>query len=170
MRLFVSDSRRTPNLRRTMITMTRMTFTRHPSWRQGSQGSQPYSPGGVPRRQSSSSQAPVWRPFPHAPEPSGIARTFLHANGQVYKADLPIPRRGSINCAGSTSSGAGLHRAGSIKSDQDRSSSAAPPPHGGSDRPSTQGRDHIASNTSIAPRERPTLDEAPRSPTSASPS
>ncbi len=168
---------------------------RHPPWRHGSQGSQSYSPGGAPRRQSSGSQASsVWRPSPRAPEPSGISRTFAHANGQVYSTGpVQFPRRGSVNSTGSTSSGAGLHRVGS---DQHRSSSVAP--HGGTERPSTQSRDRIASNISIAPRERqisasasphdrpspptfPTapraipgarpspLDEAARFPTSASP-
>ncbi|KAF8500255.1 hypothetical protein F5888DRAFT_1680559, partial [Russula emetica] len=166
---------------------------RHPPWRHGSQGSQPYSPGGAPRRQSSGSQASLWRP----PEPSGISRTFAHANGQVYNmGPVQFPRRGSVNSTGSTSSGAGLHRAGSINSDQYRSSSVAP--HSGTERPSTQSRDRIASNISIAPRERqtsasasphdrpspptfstapraipgtrPSLDEAVRFPTSASPS
>jgi hypothetical protein len=172
---------------------------RHPPRRHDSQGSQPYSPGGAPRRQSSGSQASVWRPFPRAPEPSGISRTFAHANGQVYNTGpVQFPRRGSVNSTGSTSSGAGLHRAGSMNSDhQYRSSSVAP--HGSSERPSTQSRDRIASNISIAPRERqtstsasphdrpspptfptaprpipgatrPSLDEAVRFPTSASPS
>ena len=163
---------------------------RHPPWQHESQ---PYSPGGAPRRQSSGSQAPVWRPAPRAPEPSGISRTFAHANGQVFAGPIQFPRRGSVNSTGSTSSGAGLHRAGSINSDQHRSSSVAP--HGGTERPSTQNRDRIVSN--IAPRERqtsasasphdrpsppsystppraipvarPSLDEAVRFPTSASP-
>ncbi|KAF8500277.1 hypothetical protein F5888DRAFT_1370557 [Russula emetica] len=165
---------------------------RHPPWRRGSKGSQPYSPGGAPRRQSPGSQAPLWR----TPEPSGISRTFAHANGQVYNTGpVQFPRRGSVNSTGSTSSGAGLHRAGSINSDQYRSSSVAP--HSGSERPSTQSRDRIASNISIAPRRRqtsgsasphrsspptlptapgaipgarPSLDEAVRFPTSATPS
>ena len=127
---------------------------RHPPLRHGSQGSQPYSPGGAPRRQSSGSQAPVWRP-PRAPEPSGISRTFAHANGQVYNGGpVQFPRRGSVNSTGSTSSGAGLHRAGSMNSDQYRSSSVAP--HSGSERPPTQSRDRIASNISIGHRERQT--------------
>ena len=82
-----------------------------------------------------------------------------------------------------------------MNSDQYRSSSVAP--HGGPERPSTQSRDRIPSNISIAPRERqtsasasphdrpsppafstapraipgarPSLDEAVRFPTSASP-
>ncbi|KAN0111810.1 hypothetical protein V8E52_008190 [Russula decolorans] len=170
---------------------------RLPAYRHESQGSQPYSPGGGPRRQSSGSQSSVWRPFPRAPEPSGISRTFAHANGQVYNTvPVQFPRRGSVNSTGSNSSGAGLHRAGSINSDQYRSNSVAP--HGGPERPSTQSRDRIASNISIGPRERQTsasasphdrpspptfptapraipgartsLDEAVRFPTSASPS
>jgi hypothetical protein len=116
-------------------------------------GNQPYSSGGAPRRQSTSSQGSLWRPVPRAPEPSGISRTFAHANGQVLaQAHVPFPRRGSVNSTGSISSGAGLHRAGSMNSDQYRSSSVAP--HGGTERPSTQNRDRIASN--IAPRERQT--------------
>jgi hypothetical protein len=128
---------------------------RHPRWWHGSKGSQPYSPGGAPRRQSSGSQASVWRPSPRTPEPSGISRTFAHVNGQAYNTGpVQFPRRGSVNSAGSTSSGAGLHRAGSINSDQYRSSRVAP--HGGSERPSMHSRDRIASNTSITPRERQT--------------
>jgi len=108
---------------------------RHPPWRHGSQGSQPYPPGGAPRHQSSGSQASLWRP----PEPSGISRTFAHANGQVYNTGpVQFPRRGSVNSTGSTSSGAGLHRAGFINSDQYRSTSVAP--HDGSERPSKQSR------------------------------
>jgi hypothetical protein len=169
---------------------------RHPPWRHETQGSQPYSPGGAPRHQSSGSQAAVWRPFPRALEPSGISRTFAHANGQVYNTGpVQFPRRGSVNSTGSNSSGAGLHRAGSVNSDHYRSSSVAP--HGGSERPSTQSRDRIAFNISITPRgrqtsasasphdrpspltfptapgaipgARPSLDEAVRFPASASP-
>jgi len=168
----------------------------YPPWRYGGQGSQPYFPGGAPRRQSSGSQASVWRPSPRTPEPSGISRTFAYAIGQVYNtASVQFPRRGSVNSTGSTSSGAGFHRAGSINSDQYRSSSIAS--HGGSERPSTQIRDRIASNINISPRERrnyasaspydrpgpptfptapraipgarPSFDEAVRFPTSASP-
>jgi hypothetical protein len=75
---------------------------RHPPWRHETQGGQPYSPGGAPRRQSSGSQAAVWRPFPRAPEPSGISRTFAHANGQVDNTGpVQFPRRGSVNSTGS---------------------------------------------------------------------
>ena len=115
-----------------------------------------------------------------------------YANGQVYNTGpVRFPRRGSVNSTGSTS-GAGLYRAGSVNSDWYRRSSVAP--HSGS---STQSRDRIASNISIAPRERqtsasasphdkpspltfptvpraiagarPSLDETVRFPTSASP-
>jgi hypothetical protein len=114
----------------------------HPPWRHGSQGNQPYSPGGAPRHQSSGFQASVWRPSPRAPEPSGISRTFAHTSGQVYST-------------GPTSKSAGLHhRAGSMNSDQYRGSSVAP--HGGTERPPPQNRDRIASNTRIAPRLRQT--------------
>jgi len=160
--------------------------------------SQPYSPGGAaPRRQNSGTQAPVWRPVPRAPEPSGISRTLAHANGQMYATGpVQFPRRGSVNSTGSNSSGAGLHRAGSLNSDQHRSSSVAP--HNGTERPSTQARDRIASNVgsrerqtsaSASPHERPSppsfstvapraipgappppLDDVVRFPTSGSPS
>src|SRR6266851_1055448 len=123
----------------------------HPARRRESQ---PYSPGGAaPRRQNSGTQAPVWRPVPRAPEPSGISRTLAHANGQMYATGpVQFPRRGSVNSTGSNSSGAGLHRVGSLNSDQHRSSSVAP--HNGTERPSTQARDRIASN--VGPRERQT--------------
>jgi hypothetical protein len=128
-----------------------------PPWQHASQHArqhqtQPHSPGGAPRRQSSGSRASVWRPVPpRAPEPSGIARTFAHANGQVYAGPIQFPRRGSVNSTGSAIGSAGLHRTGFMNSDQHRNGSDAP--HGITERPSTQSRD-IVSN--IAPRERQT--------------
>jgi hypothetical protein len=71
---------------------------RHPPWRHESRGSQPYHPGGAPRRQTSGSQAFVRPPFPRAPEPSGISRTFAHANGQARNTGpVQFQRRGSVN-------------------------------------------------------------------------
>jgi hypothetical protein len=133
---------------------------RHPPWRHESQGSQPYSPGVAPRLQSSGAQAAVWRPFLREPV---ISRASEHANGQVYNTPLvQFPRRGSVNSTGSNSSGAGLHRAGSVNSDHYRTASVAP--HGGSERPSTQSRHRTASTFPTAPKAipgaRPSLDEA----------
>ena len=148
------------------------------------------SPGGASRRQSSASPL---RSILRAPEPSGIFRTFTHANRQEYSTDpVQFPRRGSST--GSTSGGARLHRVGSMNSDQHRSSSVAP--RGDTERPSMQNRGRIASN--VAARERrtsssasphdkpsppsyssparstngapPSIDEAVRFPISASPS
>ena len=160
---------------------------------------QPYSPGGPPRRQSSGSQAPVWSRVPRPSEPSGISRTLAHANGQMYSpSPVQFPRRGSVNSTGSNSSGAGLHRAGSLNSDQHRSGSVAPHnPHNGTERLPSQARDRIVSNigtrerqmsASGSPHDRPSpptyptvapraipgarpppLDDAVRFPTSASP-
>jgi hypothetical protein len=59
---------------------------------------------------------------------------------------------------GSNSSGAGLHRAGSVNSDHYRNSSVAP--HGSSECPSTQSRDRITLNISITPRGRQTYASA----------
>ena len=113
-----------------------------------------YSPSGPPRRQSSGSQAPVWSRGARPAEPSGLSRTFAHASGQMYSpSPVQFPRRGSVNSTGSNSSGAGLHRAGSLNSDQHRSNGVVPHnPHNGTERPPTQARDRIASN--IGPRER----------------
>ncbi len=126
----------------------------HPPWRHGSQGNQPYPPGGTPHHQSSGSQASVWHHSPPAPEPSGTSRTFARANGQVDSTGPTGPiqflRHGNVNSTGSTSSGTGLHRAGSMNSDQYRSSSVAP--HGSAERPPAQNHDHLVSNISIAPR------------------
>jgi len=116
---------------------------------------QPYSPGWPPRHQSSGSQAPVWSRVARPSEPFGISRnTFAHANGRMYSpSPVQFPRRGSVNSTGSNSSGTSLHRAGSLNSDQYRSSSVAPHnSHNGTERPPTQARDRIASN--IGPRER----------------
>ncbi|KAI0252879.1 hypothetical protein BJV78DRAFT_251504 [Lactifluus subvellereus] len=118
-------------------------------------GSQPYVTGAAPRRPSPGSRAPSWRPHPRPPEPSGISRTFFHANGQTYSASpVPFPRRGNVNSTGSTGSGAGLHRAGSLNSGQYRSSSVARRTPGGGERSPTQRRDRIAPN--ISPSERQT--------------
>jgi hypothetical protein len=163
-------------------------------------GSQPYPTGAAPLRQSSGSHAPPWRTHPRPPEPSGISRTLAHANGQIYSGSpVPFPRRGSVNSTGSNSSGAGLHRAGSLNSDQYRSSSGAPPhAPSGAERPSTQIRDRIVANipsrerqtsASASPHDQPSppthsiaspraipgarppsFDESMRSPMSASPS
>jgi len=118
---------------------------------------QPFSPAEPPRRQCSGSQVPVGSRVPRPSEPSGISRTFAHANGQMYSpSPVQFPRRGSVNSMCSDSSGSGLHRAGSLNSDQNRSSSVAPPP--------TQPRDRIVSNigtrerqmsTSAGPHDRP---------------
>ena len=161
------------------------------------QEGQPFPPAGLHRRQSSGSQAPVWSPVARPSEPSGLSRTFAHANGQMYNpSPVQFPRRGSVNSTISNSGGTGLHHAGSLNSDQYRSSSVHNP-HDGTERPPTRARDRVASN--IGPRERkvsasagphdrpspsiyptmtpraipsarpPPLDDAVRFPTSASP-
>ena len=116
-------------------------------------GGQPF-PSEAARLQRSSSQPSVWHPASRAQEPSGLSRTFAHANGQMYspgQGPVQFPRRGSVNSTGSTSSGTGLHRAGSLN-DQHRSGSVAP--HSGTECPPAQNRDRIAST--IGPRERQT--------------
>ena len=118
------------------------------------QEGQPFPSAGLHRRQSSSSQAPVWSRVTRPSEPSGISRTFSHANGQMYSpSPVQFPRRGSVNSTCSNSDGTGLHHAGSLNSDQHRSSSVAPhKPHNDTERPPTRARDRVASD--IGPRER----------------
>jgi len=100
--------------------------------------SQPFPPGGPPRRQSSS--PPIWSRVATPSRPTGISRASDHANGQMYSpSPVQFPRRGSVNSTGSNSSGAGLHRAGSLNSDQHRSGSVAPHnPHNGTERQSLE--------------------------------
>src|SRR5712671_5755520 len=108
-------------------------------------GGRPFPPGAA-RRQSSGSQASVWRSASHTQGPSDISRTFAYANGQTYN-----PGRSSLNSAGSTSSSTGLHRAGPLN-DQYRSSSVAL--RSSPKLPPAQNRDRVAPTT--GPRERQT--------------
>jgi hypothetical protein len=118
-------------------------------------GSQSYVTGAAPQHQSSGSHTPTWRPYPRPAEPSSSSRTLAHANGQIYSAKPdPHPRRDTVNNNGSTSSGTGLHHAGSLNSHQFRGRSVAPQTPRGVERPPTQTHDRIALN--IPSRERQT--------------
>ena len=135
--------------------------------------SQPLSLGGPPRRQSSS--PPIWSRVATPSRPTGISRASDHAKWQMYnpgpkygvtgphRTEAPsVPPRisrasahssGQMYSSGTGSSGTELHLAGSLNSNQHRSTSVVPRnPDNGTERPPTQARDRIAS--SIGPRER----------------
>ena len=159
---------------------------------------EPFPSGTPPRHQSPGSHTPVWGRVARPSEPSGISRTFALARGQMHTPNPVQFPRGRVDSTASNSSGTSLHRAGSLNSDQHRSRSVTPHnPHNGTERPSTQARDRIASNIghrdrqvsisagihdrpspsiypTVAPRAIPSarpppLDDAVRFPTSVSP-
>ena len=103
-------------------------------------GSRPYSPFGLPRRQTSSDPlTSVSLPIYRAQEPSGISRARAHATGQISN-EIPsqFARHDSVRSTGSTSRGAGHQYATSLNSDQhpstsrERQTPASASPH---DRP-----------------------------------